>query len=623
MQRRYLQAFLTAFDPDDPAYVAGTNPTSGVYAGRMVDLDHVTIYTWDARPFPAFPNDIDAWGDGPNWRLGHWITGRLANAPLDAAVAAILTDYGFAAFDVSVLTGSLTGLAVDRVMSARAVLQPLELAFFIDARESDGRMVFAPRGSGPTAAALTPDDLVERRPDQALATLTRGQETDLPASAKVGFISAADAYPAAVEEARRLIGRSGRVAVADLPLVLEAEQAAQMADIWLFEAWAARERAAFALPPSRLALEAGDVVSLTAGGRSRLLRITDIGEHGTRDVEARGLDPAVYASGAAPARTTGRGGSTTIIAGQPLVVFLDLPLLRGDEPPSAGYVAAAQEPWPGGVAFYRAPETSGFQLKALAVAPAVTGVTLDPLPAAPSGRIAGPASLRVRLDRGALTSVTPLALLGGANLAAVQNADGEWEVLQFQYAVLAAPATYVLSGFLRGQAGTEHAMRSNVASGARFVLLDGAIARADVTDDEIGLAFAWRCGPSVRDIGDASYVALTHAFRGEGLRPLSPVHLSATRSGGDATLSWVRRTRIGGDSWETTEVPLGETSERYEIDILDGLDVARTLTVSVPTALYTAADQTADFGSPQSTIAVRIYQLGATFGRGSPASATL
>ena len=30
-----------------------------------------------------------------------------------------------------------------------------------------------------------------------------------------------------------------------------------MAEIWLFEAWAARERASFALPPSRLAAATG------------------------------------------------------------------------------------------------------------------------------------------------------------------------------------------------------------------------------------------------------------------------------------------------------------------------------------------------------------------------------
>ena len=188
----------------------------------------------------------------------------------------------------------------------------------------------------------------------------------------------------------------------------------------------------------------------------------------------------------------------------------------------------------------------------------------------------------MQLDAGTLASVTELALLGGANLAAVCNEDGDWEVLQFLSAILTAPATYTLTGLLRGQGGTEHAMRTPVVAGARFVLLDGALARIDMTEDEVGLAFNWRCGPASRDLGSPSYVQLAHTFHGEGLKPLSPVHIRGTRTGGDLNLAWMRRTRIGGDSWDSIDVPLGETQERYEIDILDGTTVKRTLIATRP-----------------------------------------
>ncbi len=79
------------------------------------------------------------------------------------------------------------------------------------------------------------------------------------------------------------------------------------------------------------------------------------------------------------------------------------------------------------------------------------------------------------LANGTLASVDDLRLLGGSNLAAIRNADGEWEVIQFREAVLIAPSTYRLSRLLRGQAGTAGAMRVAVAAGAPFVLLDGAV----------------------------------------------------------------------------------------------------------------------------------------------------
>jgi hypothetical protein len=209
-------------------------------------------------------------------------------------------------------------------------------------------------------------------------------------------------------------------------------------------------------------------------------------------------------------------------------------------------------------------------------------------------------------------------------VAALQNADGGWEIVQFRNAELVAPATYKLSVFLRGQAGTEDAMRTPLAAGARFVLLDGAVARVDMTQDEIGLAYSWQCGPANRPLGDPSYVAATHAFTGRGLRPLSPVHVRGTRSGGgDLAITWVRRTRIGGDTWEGIDVPLGEDSERYEIDILDGSTVKRTLSTNAASVVYTAADQTADFGAPQASVHVRVTQMSAALGRGTPRDAVI
>jgi hypothetical protein len=71
---------------------------------------------------------------------------------------------------------------------------------------------------------------------------------------------------------------------------------------------------------------------------------------------------------------------------------------------------------------------------------------------------------------------------------------------------------------------------------------------------------------------------------------------------------------------------LAEDSEAYEVAILDGPTVTRTLQVATTSALYTAAQQTADWGAPLGpgqSIAVRIYQLSALIGRGAVRSVTL
>jgi hypothetical protein len=154
-------------------------------------------------------------------------------------------------------------------------------------------------------------------------------------------------------------------------------------------------------------------------------------------------------------------------------------------------------------------------------------------------------------------------------------------------------------------------------------LLDEAVSAVDMTGDDIGLLLNWRYGPAGEPI-DIAFVTQAHAFTGLGVRPYRPVHVQGKRDpgSGDWTFVWVRRTRIGGDSWEIDEVPLSEESELYQLEILDGLggNVLRAVTgLGAQTYLYTAADQITDFGSPQWNVAIRVSQISARYGAGAAA----
>ncbi|MBL8564733.1 MAG: glycoside hydrolase/phage tail family protein [Hyphomicrobiaceae bacterium] len=621
MQRQYLRALIGAFDPSSPVYGNG-NPISPVYGGRMVDTSRIYVYAWDARPFPAFPANIETWSDADNWRLGHWLSGRIAGAPLSHVIDALMDDFGHENYDASGLFGIVPGYVVDRVMSARDALEPLGLAYFFDPLESGGRIVFRQRASAPAVMRLGLDDLVEQRAEDALLMLTRGQETELPASTKISYLGAGGDYRQAVAESRRLVGASVRVSQAELPLVLDAEHAGRIADSWLHETWISRERASFTLPPSGIAVEPGDVVSIDAGTGQRLFRVTSVGEDGTRAIEALAVDPSIYE--VTPVAVRPLVPLRDVSVGQPHVYFLDLPMLRGDEAPEAGYVVARQEPWPGSVALYASPEGTGFALKALIASSATLGMTLSDLAPGPEGRIDCANDLLVEVSGGALASVTTLQMLGGRNVAAVRNGDGDWQLLQFERAELIAAGTYRLSRLLRAQAGTDGSAGTVVPAGAPFVLLDQSRTEVTIDRNEIGLPYTWKYGPSSKSIGDVSYGETVHAFVGVGLRPLSPVHIRSRREiTGDIAISWIRRTRIGGDNWEAAEVPLGETAETYALDILDGSDVKRTFHATASSIVYTDEDQIADFGSRQPSYQVRVYQLSPEYGRGTGRAAVI
>ncbi len=616
IQRRYHEAVLSAFDPAWGASESD-NPVSSVYGGRMLDPAGIFPWTWDARPYPAFPFALEVWADGPNWETGHWLSGRLGSAPLDDLVGAVLADYAIANADAAGLRAVADGYVLDRPLSARAALEPLALAFSFDAVE-DATIRFRPRGGG-AVAALAGEELVVEE-SKADCRITRAQETELPLEITLGYTEIAGDFRRSTVLSRRLVGASRRQARADLALVTNDAVAERAADIWLQDLWAGRERAEFSLPPSRLALAPGDVVALDYRGRTRLLEISEVVDAESRAVRARTIDPEVFALAARTPRT----GTTAVppAAGPPEVTVLDLPVLDIEGEAGLQHFAARVSPWPRALAVWRSNGAS-FERIALGTLPAITGTTLDDLASGPTGCWDRANSFRVRLSGGALSSQPDLAVLAGANAAALRRAGGAWEVFQFASAELIGDNTYLLSRLLRGQLGSEWAMSAPLPAGARFVLLDRALVPVAKSLDLVGRSFDYRVGPADVDVGDPRMTGLSATVTPTALLPWSPAHLRGERTVEGVRIRWIRRTRINGDGWEALEVPLNEAAEAYRLEILDGGDVARTIETSAPEALYAAAAELADFGAPQTSLSVRVAQLSAIAGPGRARAATL
>ena len=99
--------------------------------------------------------------------------------------------------------------------------------------------------------------------------------------------------------------------------------------------------------------------------------------------------------------------------------------------------------------------------------------------------------------------------------------------------------------------------------------------------------------------------------------PFSVANLKAEADvSNDIIITWVRRSRYGGDWEDLIDVPETEPPEAYEVDILSGATVIRTIATSTNSATYTAIAQTADFGGTLSNVNLKVYKIHPTFGRG-------
>lgn len=616
MQRRFIEAHLDYWGSGGSA-----NPVSSVYDAPMVDPADIFLWTWDARPYPIFPQLTSFWADGENWFLGHWLNGRLGAVTLADLVAAHMSYHGFTEYDASGLSGTVEGQMIDKRSTLRDALNPLMLAYFVDAVESAGEMRFRMRGAVP-AFDITPDDLaVPDEGDTARFALRRMNVSELPGEMTISYLDGDASYRQAAITSKRAGQFIERVQSATVPLVLRKGHAQRIADVTLRELWARREMAGFMLPPSLLALDPADIVRLREGGRDHVLRLERMTDEGALACEAAGFEPTLYDARGGADRVKQPGIPVNYVP--PIFAFLDLPLIAGSEVPTAPHIAAHSVPWPGSVDLHRGASEETVTLNASVATQATLGELAEDFYRGATGRFDDGNSIWVQLYTGALASAPMLDVLGGANLCAIENADGEWELVQFRHAELVADRKYRLTGLLRGQYGTEAAMRHPVAAGARFVLVNGALAQAALTLEDLDTDFVWRYGPRPRPLSDAAWVTVTRGFAGAGLRPLSPVHIRGrVQPNDDIAISWVRRTRIGGDGWGN-EVPLGEEAEAYQVDIMDGSTVLRTLTATAPITTYTAAQQAADFGGLADDFDVTVYQMSVSRGRGTGRRATL
>ncbi|WP_386626959.1 baseplate multidomain protein megatron [Sulfitobacter geojensis] len=609
MQMQYLRAMVSYWD--DPAH----NPQSTEYEGRMLDMSRAYVWAFDTRPYPFFPNNIEKWSDGDNYTRGHWINGRTAGRSLASVVSEICKRAGLEAFSTDGLYGFVRGYAVEQVTDARTALQPLMIRYGFDAIERDGILQFRMR-DGLQPLQLDPERLAVSDELDGTAEQVREAEAEVSGRMRLRFVQADADFEVIAEEAVLAEEATHAVAGSEVNMALTRGEGRQVAERWLTEARVSRDTVRLALPPSQLALGAGDVFELPGekDERPALYRIDRVEQSDVQLIEGVRIEPQVYDVADIFDELV---KARQFVAPTPVVShFLDIPLLRGDEVPHAPHIAATAQPWPGPVALYQSSTDANYQVSKIIGSRSTMGVTHTPMTFASAGVFDRGAVLDVELISGNLSSVSEEALLSGANMAAIgDGSSDQWEIFQFAEAELIGPRRYWLKTRLRGQAGSDGLMPGVWPAGSNFVLLDGIPEQIELSPNLRRVAQNFRIGPAKRSNDDPSYRHQVQAFDGNGLRPYNPCHLRGEKlHSGDYALSWIRRTRLDGDGWDAPEVPLGEESESYLVRVGQGAAVVRETLVDTPSWQYTAAMKVAD--GVIGPFDVAVAQVSATYGTG-------
>ena len=582
----------------------GQNPVSTVYSGPMIPADGLSVWCWDARPFPAFPSRSDVWSDGANWTTGHWLNGRTSQSDLGSMIQETFEEAGIPLDTLSV-TGNVPGYMSAGLVSVRNFLEPLANLFAVSCRQSEAGL----------SLFNLPADEVQTLPAEALAmdgmsprglVYSRTTTEHAPRMVQLTFADMDDGFqPASV--------RVGDWSEGDqdihiqLPLALTATTAEGFAETLYARFNEAPVSERLVVSPEYFEISVGDLI--IAGDLTTARRVSSLTRQGVLHLDLSApLD--VYAG--QPGFPS--SGNDLTHSPKPDFVVLDLPALPGAIDDARPLVGAFASPWPGQITVEAGRSETVSSVRATLTSPARIGRLVGALPGGPGDRFRPGLEIEVIFPDADLSSRARLDVLNGANLIAIETEAG-WMLAGFDTAEQVTADRWRLGGLLTGLFGTDDASALGALDGARIVVIDDALQRAEFGTDEFTETLVWQAfGPG--SLAEAASDELT--LSGRSFMPFRPGHLTAKLSAdGEVQLSWTRRARHSADGWEGESVPLLEESERYRVEIMKEGELQRSVDVSDKSWIYTASDQASD--GIGGAFEVKVAQLSARYGAGAAA----
>jgi hypothetical protein len=550
-------------------------------------------------------------------------------------------DFPESAIDTSGVTGTVEGFAIRGPQPPKRSLQPLFVAFSIVAWERNGKVFFA------NLANLTPTmiDVAElgardanEEPKGRPVSISDPPRDSLPSEVVVSYRSAEKDFQTATRRSARTESVPINIQQIELgSLLLDDDKAQQLADQLIARAWGAQRGLAITLPPSRagtihegMLLTYGPVYGQTW---TQFVERLDRGSNMVLSAQGQEFDAALLVQ---TQTAEGSLGFTAASAPVPLpapvrLALMDLPALSDQHRKEPGvYVAAMSEDpsraWRGASIFSSTDGGDNWSKLADAPAEAVMGELVTP----PSVTVvagmwddANVIRIRIHHPTAQISSVTDDECLSGRNRFLIgREIIGSATVTFVSYDPTTRTKTFDLSRHLRGLLDTDQVMSGHLA-GEEVVHLDGpGVVFVPLDFSDVDAPRAWKALAPGAFIDDG--VVRSTPITARNARPYHVRDIVGTRDvSNNLTITWERTSRASRTFLDQGE-PLDEELESYEIDVLDGSDVVRIISVlGTRTASYSAANQTADGLTPGDPVTIRIYQMSASFLRGQESEVTV
>lgn len=456
--------------------------------------------------------------------------------------------------------------------------------------------------------------------------ISRMQESELPREVSLQFLSDDMDYQHAGARSTRMSLKNTNTSKFEFPIVMSLDKGKQVAEILHNTICTERTHYKFQTYIKYIFLAPTDSIQVD-GYRARVASMNM--SSNLLEMEAPAETNENYTS-AATSGDPAFSDQVITTEGTTNYQLLDMPILSDLHDDAGFYIAVygLSSGWIG-AQVYKSSDGGSSYVQTLSIFEASTvAYTTDALDDAACNVWDRTSTVTVRLATAnmSLSSKTEAQVLSRQNWAAIGTPD-EWEIIGFANVTDNLDGTYTLDTFLRGLRGTEFNTANHAADDV-FVLLDmdiaitdpGATTRYTLAASTIGVEqylkiISLHANPQM-------YTGITFTNTAIGLKPYAPADVRGSRDGSNnLTITWKRSGRLSNGWDDYQDVPLGEDSEAYEVDIYDTDDgsfgtVLTTLEVSAETASLPATTQSNLGITPGDSIDLKVYQISAIVDRG-------
>ena len=430
-------------------------------------MEQMFIWTWDARPFPFWPDLNQVWRDGNCWSRGHWVNGKLGLTKLEAIIQDLCkrSDINLDMIKAEELCDFVDGFIIYNQDSSKDIINLLKLAYFFNSHEDNGILHFIKRISQ-TALKLSAEDLVAYNGQEKHSLrVHKISPFEVVKSVTVHYMNYFADYTMAVEFADNYCNSHEQKLNLNLPIIMDPQKAKIIAETTLQDIWQGQYIYSFTLMPNYVDVKPNDILHLSLDNQIITMRVIntsiDIGR--VNKITAKSIQENIQYT-----YSKDDNEFQNILLnkehfdpGETDLIILKLPILPYEVAPYGVYlgVMANDEHWRG--AIVEAPDGSILHLMKRMVAGVVEVIEED--------------CLEVIIFNGELCSKSKYELERYENIAAL----GE-EIIQFERAELIEDSKYCLTGIKRELFG------SKKNNGNKFILIDSNLQKLPISDMQIG-----------------------------------------------------------------------------------------------------------------------------------------